>query len=167
MPVPSGICPRRTRTILDDVGSLFFRGLYRLLRLLDPVIRSTYRSAGMGNVHELRVRSRGRDRERSVLLGLLRTEHGLYLGHPNGWARWTRDLQAAGRGDLVWGGNDPIAFRPVLLADGPEREAAIRATWTQHPFPGNVIYSLFRRHVRRHGVYFRLDPIPDDLSAVA
>jgi hypothetical protein len=144
--------------ILANVGSLMFRGVYRLLRLLDPVMRGAYRTMGLGNVLELRVRSRSRGQERSVLLGLLRTEHGLYLGHPNGWARWTRDLQAAGRGALVWRDSEPISFRPVLLSDGPEREAVIRATWTQHPFPGNLIYSLLRRHVRRHGVYFRLEP---------
>lgn len=149
------------------MGSLFFRGLYRLLRVFDPVIRRSYRSVGMGNVHELLVRSRGSGRQRSLLLGLLRTEQGLYLGHPNGWAPWTRDLQAAGRGDLVWGDNEPIAFRPVLLGDGPERDAVIRATWTQHPFPGNLIYSAFRRHVRRNGVYFRLEPAADDLPAAA
>ncbi len=143
--------------MLVAMGDLLFRGLYRMLRILDPLLRVAYGTAGLGNVHELRVRSR-RGRLRSLLLGLLRTDDGLYLGHPNGWAPWTRDLAAAGRGELVWRDHEPVEFRPVLLVDGPEREAVIRATWSQHPFPGGLIYSVMRRHVRRHGVYFRLDP---------
>src|SRR5215208_2880634 len=46
------------------------------------------------------------------------------------------------------------------LYGGPEREAVIRATWSQQPFPGNVIYALARRRVRDVGVYFRLNPLP-------
>lgn len=142
------------------MGALFFRGLYRLLGILDPVLRRTYRATGLGNVHEVLVPGRCTGCPRSMLLGLLSTEHGIYLGHPNGWAQWTRNLQAAGRGELLWRDNEPIAFRPMLIAStGPEREAVLRATWTQHPFPGGLIYSLMRRHVRRHGVYFRLEPL--------
>jgi hypothetical protein len=139
------------------VGDLVFRAVYRILRVLDPAIRAVYGGAGLGNVHELRVATR-RGRSRSLLLGLLRTPDGIYLGHPNGWASWARDLAAAEHGELVWRGGEPIAFRPVLLSVGGERDGVIRATWSQHPFPGGLIYSLMRRHVRRHGVYFRLEP---------
>jgi hypothetical protein len=146
------------------MGDLLFRALYRLLRIMDPLIRMAYRGAGLGNVHELRVVARRRGQTRSLLLGLLRTDAGVYLGHPNGWAAWTRDLATAGRGELVWRDGEAVAFRPVLLPDGPEREAVIRATWHQHPFPGGIIYSAMRRHVRRNGVYFRLDPPTDGAS---
>jgi hypothetical protein len=141
------------------IGSLFFRALYRLLRILDPVIRRAYHAAGMGNVHELEVRSRRSGRRRSILLTLLRTDTGMYLGHPNGRVAWTRDLEAAGEGALRWRGREPVRFHPVLLSGGAERDAVIRATRSQQPFPANLIYSAMRRHIRRHGVYFRLDPV--------
>jgi hypothetical protein len=138
---------------------LFFRVMYRLLRWLDPLIRRVYGSAGIGNVHELIVRSRRTGRERSLLLTLLRARGALYIGHPNGWVPWTRDLEAAGEGALRWQANEPLRFRPVLLPTGPEREVVIRATWSQQPFPANLIYSMARRHIRRVGVYFRLEPL--------
>ncbi len=91
------------------------------------------------------------------MVGVLRTEGHEYLGHPNGDAGWTRDLKAAGHGTLVLPGGGEIHFRAVHLSDGPERERAIRAT-SQHPFPGNLVYRLGRRHVRATGVFFRLEP---------
>ena len=65
--------------------------------------------------------------------------------------------QAASHGTLVLPGGGEIEVRAVPLPDGPERERAIRAT-SQHPFPGNLVYRLGRRHVRAAGVFFRLDP---------
>ena len=51
------------------------------------------------------------------------------------------------------------AFRASRLPDGPERDAAIKATW-QHPFPGNVVYRLGRRHVRlAHPHAYRNSPL--------
>ena len=82
----------------------------------------------------------------------------MYLGHPDGEAGWTRDLQAAGEGRLVMHGLPPLDFRPVLLPLGAERDAVISATG-QHPFPGNLVYRLGRRHVLATGVYFRLEPV--------
>ena len=34
----------------------------------------------------------------------------------------------------------------------------IRATWTQQPFPANLLYRAAGRHVAAVGVYHRLDP---------
>ena len=164
--VPGGTSEVTTQPFYArGVGDLLFRALYRLLHWLDPVLRWSYRSVGMGNVHELFVRSRRSGRQRSVLLTLLHTDSGLYLGHPNGAVAWTRDLEAAGEGELRWRDNEPLLFRPVRVPDGPERDAVIRATWVQQPFPGSLIYSVARRHVRRCGVYFRLDPVGDVVGA--
>jgi hypothetical protein len=135
-----------------------FRVLYRVLGLLDPLVRSVWGRAGLGNVAELRVPGRHTGRIRSVLVGVLRTPDGLYLGHPNGPVGWTRDIDAAGGGQLVLHGLPLLDFRAVLLADGPERNAAIKAT-SQHPFPGNLIYRLARRHVLAAGRYYRLEPV--------
>jgi hypothetical protein len=137
-----------------------FRLLYRILGWLDPLIRSVWSRAGLGNVVELRVASRRSARTRSVLVGILRTPEGLYLGHPNGASGWTMDLDAAGGGQLVLHGLPPLDFRAVLLAGGSERDAAIAAT-NQHPFPGNLVYRLARPHVRAVGRYYRLEPVAE------
>jgi hypothetical protein len=134
-----------------------FRLQYRLLAVVDPAIRAMWHRFGIGNVVELRVARRGGGAVRSRLVGLLTSGGELYLGHPSGHVGWTRDLEAAGRGTLVWPNGDELDFTvtPLGPADN-EREHAIRATG-QHPFPGNVVYRLGRRHVRREGVFFRLD----------
>jgi hypothetical protein len=48
--------------------------------------------------------------------------------------------------------------RLVRLPPGPERDAVIRATWSQQPFPADVLYRAARRHVAAVGVYHRLEP---------
>lgn len=138
--------------------SWVFRVLYAFLGLVDPLIRSWFESFGLGNVVEVRLVGRRSGRPRTVLLGLLRTTDQLYLGHPNGEVAWTLNLASAGRGELRWHQGPALEFRPVRLADGNEREAAIQAT-DQHPFPGNVIYRAGRGHIREVGVYFRLEPL--------
>ncbi len=136
-----------------------FRLQYRILAWLDPMIRATWRRGGIGNVLELRVPKRNGKGDRSRMVGLLRSGDELYLGHPSGPVGWTRDLEANGTGTLIWPNGNELEFHATLLAsDDPERERAIRATG-QHPFPGNMVYRLGRRHVRSEGVYFRLDPL--------
>ncbi|HUR17135.1 MAG TPA: hypothetical protein VMZ33_07600 [Candidatus Limnocylindrales bacterium] len=141
-----------------------FGTVYRLLAWLDPLIRSTWRRMGIGNVVELRVAARNNPgTQRSRMIGTLLAGGHTYIGHPDGDSAWTRDLRAAQRAVIRYhsGGEWPV--RATLLdptSDPEERELAIRATG-QHPFPGNLIYRLGRRHVRATGVYFRLD---DDLT---
>ena len=137
---------------------VFFRVMYAFLGLVDPLIRAWWRRFGLGNVVELRVPGRRTGRERSTLVGLLMDGDDRYLGHPNGEVAWTRNLEAAGEGRLVFREGLELTFSAVRLGPGAQRDAAIRATWSQHPFPGDLIYSLARRHVRAAGVYFRLDP---------
>lgn len=137
--------------------------LYRVLRRLEPILRTVQSGSGIGNVLDVRIPDRRTGRTRSVLLGILRTPDGLYLGHPNGRARWTRDAEAAGNVELRWPGGSSIEARLVLLPEGPERDAAIAATG-QHPFPGNLIYRLARRHIAKVGVYFRVEAVTDSAS---
>jgi hypothetical protein len=134
-----------------------FNVQYRLLAWLDPVIRAIWLRYGIGNILELRVARRDGKEERHRLLGLLHAGDGLYLGHPNGDAGWTRDLQAAGQGVLRYPNGAEWAFSATRLAPGEERERAISATG-QHPFPGNLMYRLGRGHIRAVGVFFRLEP---------
>lgn len=138
-----------------------FRVVYWILGGLDPLIRGVWEAVGLGNVVEFRVRGHRSGLQRSVILGLLRTEGGLYLGHPNGQVAWTRNVDQQGGGELVFRGEPPLDVRLVRLPEGPEREAAIRAT-DQHPFPGNLIYRLGRAHVRAVGVFYRVEPISEE-----
>jgi hypothetical protein len=136
---------------------LGFRALYRVLGWLDPVLRLWWLGYGLGNVVQVTIAGRRTGLPRRTLLGLLRSEGAWYLGHPNGPAHWTRNVDAAGgRLLLTWSGQAVVAFQAVPLPRGPERDHAIEATG-QHPFPGNVIYRLGRRHVRAVGRYYRLE----------
>ena len=134
-----------------------FRLQYWLLQMMDPLIRAWWSRSGIGNVVELRVPHRDGRGVRSRMVGILRSGGHEYLGHPNGEVGWTRDLAAAGHADLVLPGGAEVEFRATRLPEGGERNGAIRAT-SQHPFPGNLVYRLGRRHVRTNGVFFRLDP---------
>jgi hypothetical protein len=150
-PVPHG---RRSRAW--EIG---FTVLYAALRVLDPLIQAWWRLIGLGNVVRLTSPGRRSGRPRSTLLGLLVVDGRWYVGHPNGPAAWTRNLAEAHSSELWLHGAQPVSVRAVALGAGSEREAVIRATWTQHPFPGGLIYSLARRHVRATGRYFRLEAL--------
>lgn len=134
-----------------------FRMQYWLLRMIDPLVRAWWSRSGIGNVVELRVPRRNGGGVRSRMVGVLRSGGREYLGHPNGDVGWTRDLAAAGGASLVLPGGGELEFRATRLGPGEERDGAIRAT-SQHPFPGNMVYRLGRRHVTKTGVFFRLDP---------
>ena len=133
-----------------------FRVQYRILALLDPLIRAFWRRFGIGNVVELMVARRSGAGTRSRLVGILHAGGRRYIGHPNGDVGWTLDLDAAGSGVMRWPNGGEWAFRASRLSPGPERNEAIQAT-NQHPFPGNLVYRLGRGRVRRAGVYFRLE----------
>ena len=129
---------------------------YRLIRLLDPLVRLQWRAFGLGNVVELRVPGRRSGRPRPVLLGLLRDGERWFLGHPNGDVPWTRNLEANGGGDLVFRPPTRIPVRATRLEPGELRDRAILATG-QHVFPGNVVYRLARAHIRAVGAYFLVE----------
>ena len=137
-----------------------FRVQYRILALIDPLVRAIWRRFGLGNTIDLEVTRRHGHGTRSRLLGLLRVDANWYLGHPNGQVGWTRDLESAGAGTLRWPSGDAVAVRARLLPKGSERDAAIGATG-QHPFPGNLVYRLGRGHIRAVGVFFRIERADD------
>jgi hypothetical protein len=135
----------------------FFPIEYRLIRLMDPLVRSQWAGAGLGNIVELRVPGRRTGRPRRVLLGLLRDRGQLFLGHPNGDVAWTRNLEAEGSAELAFSGGLVVRVRATRLPRGELRDRAIAAT-RQHVFPGNVIYRLAWAHVRAVGAYFLIEP---------
>lgn len=134
----------------------FWPRWYRALARLDPMIERAWRRAGVGNVVRVWVVGRRTGLERTVFLGLLRVGPHRYLGHPDIACAWTRNLEAAGGGQLEGREGTRAAFVATLLEPGPERDAVIRATFTQHPFPGGPIYWLFRRNLRTYGRFYRL-----------
>jgi hypothetical protein len=134
----------------------YFPVQYRLIRLLDPLVTLVWRGFGLGNVIELRVEGRRTGRARRVLLGLLRDGEHLFLGHPNGDVAWTRNLEAAGGGAIVLRPPTQVRVRATRLPDGDLRDRAILAT-RQHPFPGNLVYRLARRHIRAAGAFFEIE----------
>lgn len=134
----------------------YFPVQYRLIRLLDPLVRRWWRLAGLGNVVELRVTGRRTGLPRRVLLGLLRDEGRWFLGHPNGDVAWTRNLEAAGRGELAFADGQVVPVTAARLGDDELRDRAIAAT-RQHVFPGNLVYRLAWPHIRAVGTYFLIE----------
>jgi hypothetical protein len=139
--------------------NITFRLTYWLLTRLGPLLQPWASSSRIGNIVELIVPGRMTGRRRVVLLGLLRVDQEWYLGHPNGQAHWTRNLDAAGEATLVLPHQPPIEFRAELLPDGEERRRVIAVTWRQHVFPGNILYWLARRHVLGVGRYYRVERV--------
>jgi hypothetical protein len=130
---------------------------YRLLRIVGSPLMRLALGRGFGNVVVLRVRGRRSGRERALPLGLLSVAGQWYVGHPNGDAAWTLDLRKAGRAVLESARRPATTVRSTVLEPGPERDAVVRASFRQHPFPGNALYRLAGRHVAATGVFFRME----------
>ena len=145
-------------------GSAFWRialrVMYRFLRIVDPLIRSARAigAPGLDIVVELEVSGRRSGRRRTTLLTLLTTDGVWYVGHPNGEVEWTRNAEAAGVVQIDPPGAHGKTFSVVRLQPGAERDAVIRATRSQQPFPANLVYRAASRHIATVGVYFRLVP---------
>ncbi len=137
--------------------STSFRVWYRLLRLIGAPLMRLALSRGFGNVVVLRVVGRRSAIERSLPLGLLTVGGRRYVGHPSGDTAWTLNLRAAGGASIGSARISAYQVRAVVLAPGSERDAVVRSTSRQHPFPGNALYRLAGRHVSATGVFFRLE----------
>ena len=138
--------------------STFWPRWYRALRIIDPVLHRLLRHGRLGNVVEFTVVGRRTGLPRTVLLGLLGVDGRRYLGHPDVSCPWTLNLEASGEGLLRQAGSPDERVRAERLPQAGERERVIRATFRQHPFPGNVLYWLAREHIREVGVFYRLEP---------
>ncbi len=142
----------------------WWRSWYRLLRLAGGPLARLAMRPGFGNLVVLRLAGRRSGRERSLPLGLLSVGGRRYVGHPSGDTAWTLNLRAAETATIESARIPRERFRPVLLGPGPERDRAVRASFRQHPFPGNALYRLAGRHVVASGVFFRLEPVGDRLA---
>ncbi len=157
IPADPGALPARRSAIWSAV----FRVSYRIIRVLDPLIRSWIANGlpGLGGTIQLRTVGRRTGRPRRTLLTLLRVGDRWYVGHPNGEAAWMANAEAAGWVEIEPAGSRGARQRLVRLPRGSERDAVIRATWSQQPFPADVLYRAARRHVVAVGVYHRLEPV--------
>lgn len=139
---------------------------YRLIRVFEPGLRWWLARATLGDTVQVVITGRRSGLPRPVLLGLLRTGGRWYIGHPASATSWTRNLDAAGLARIVLPDGRVVEATASLLEPGPERDAVIRATFRQHPFPGNVLYWLSRGNLRRAGRFYRLEPVRDGLEPV-
>jgi deazaflavin-dependent oxidoreductase (nitroreductase family) len=151
----STLRPRRSAA-----WSVVWRVGYRFLRLLGPVLEWWIARGlpGLDRVVGLRTMGRRTGRARESLITLLTVDGRSYVGHPNGPAAWTRNIQAAGWVEVV-SGRAIGRYAVHRLPDGPERDDVIRATWRQQPFPANLLYRAAARHVAAAGEYHRLEPL--------
>lgn len=157
------------------------RVMYRVIRLLDPLVRSALALGlpGLDGIVRIATPGRRSGRTRRTLVTLLRVGDRWYVGHPNGHTGWTRNAEAAGGIDvdpapapIGAAAGDRATVGVTRLPPGPERTAVIEATRTQQPFPGNLVYRAAHRHILAVGVYFRLElpsssapPPPDEPGA--
>ena len=139
-----------------DVAHAFWPRWYRLIAQFDPQTERVWRRFGLGNLVRVTLVGRRSGEPRTLFLGILRVGEGRYLGHPDVACTWTTNLDAAAGGELEWRDGSRERFTATLLEPGSERDAVIRATFHQHPFPGGVLYWLGRRHVRKVGRFYRL-----------
>jgi len=135
----------------------WWRAWYRMLRLGGGPLTRLAERPGFGNIVVLDVPGRRSGRPRRVPVGLLRVDGELYIGHPNGDTAWTLNVRDAPSLSLHSAWLADTRFRAAVLPPGAERDAVVRATFRQHPFPGNVLYRLAGRHVSSFGVFFRLE----------
>ena len=154
--VPETRLPRARRS---RFWAAFFPAWYRLVRLGEPFLRRWLTHRALGDTVELTVRGRRSGLSRHVLLGLLSVDGVCYLGHPAGVAAWTANLVAADGARVAIPNREPMTVRATLVEDVFERERVIRATFRQHPFPGNVVYWLARDHIRAVGRFYRLEVV--------
>lgn len=142
---------------MSPTWSRAFRVFYWVIGRLDPIVRLVSHRLPIGNLVELTVAGWRSGRRRVVLLGLLRVDGVWYLGHPNGPADWTRNLDAADGATIRFTGGEPHPIRAQILPIGDERRRVIEVTWHQHLFPGSVLYWLARRHILVVGRYYRIE----------
>jgi hypothetical protein len=142
---------------MSPLWSRAFRVFYWIIGRLDPVIRLVNNRLQVGNLTELAVTGWRSGRRRVVLVGLLRVDGVWYLGHPNGPANWTRNLDAAAAATIRFSGQEPHPIRAELLPFGDERRRVIEVTWHQQLFPGSILYWLGRRHILAVGRYYRIE----------
>lgn len=155
----SGRRPGRSRA-----WSAVFRASYAVIRLAGAIVNALIRRGApfTGAFATLELAGRRSGRPRPIPVTLLTLEGRWYVGHPDGAAGWTANLAAAATVRLIRSGAAAVVVRAVLLPDGAERTAVIRATARLQPFPASLLYRAARAHILAAGTYYRLAPDQPD-----
>jgi len=129
---------------------LIWRDAYVLARRIGPLVRLFAALGAPGysdSIVELRLVGRRSGRPRPVLITLIRVRDDWYVGHPNGPRAWLANLAAADsfRMGLPQGGT--VEMHGVPLGLGNERDRVIRATPSQQPWPGSMLYWAAQSHI--------------------
>jgi hypothetical protein len=155
--------PRGPRTYVD-LGNPFWRVIWRMgyvvVRRSGRLVRLfvVIGAPGYDNeIVELRLVGRRSGRPRPVLLTLIRFDGAWYVGHPNGPRAWLANLAAADSVVMSLPKSGSVRVRGVALRLGRERDAVIRQTAFQQPWPGSMLYRAAQRHILRAGIYYRLE----------
>lgn len=142
-------------------------------RLLNPPISLLVGRLGvpLPGLRVLRVHGRRTGRLHSVPVLVLRAGGRRYLVAPRGWTDWTRNLEAAGWGELIRGRHvERVAAERVT---GDERERAVGAYLRRYGRLTHRLFGVDRRPdtatiaaiAPRHPV-FRLDPFQPGSSSL-
>jgi hypothetical protein len=103
---------------------------------------------------------------RPILVALIDVGGRWYVGNPNGQSAWLTNLGSMETATLTRAGQSPVSVHPVPLALGPERDAVARATAHHGPIHVRPLYWASSSHVRRAGVFYRLDRLAPTSSSV-
>ena len=125
----------------------------RVVRLFVALGVSTYGDS----IVELRLVGRRTGRPRPLLLTLIRWDGQWYVGHPNGPRPWLANLASADSLMMMLPRSGAVRVRGRPLHLGREREAVIRETALQQPWPGRLLYRAAQGHILRAGIYYRLE----------
>ena len=111
-----------------------------------------------GEVAVLSLIGRKTGMARPVSVGLVVLGGRRYVGHANGMTAWLFNLAEMETVMLTIAREPALAVHPIALELGPERDAVIDAAGRRGPLHNRPLYRASRGHIRRAGIYYRLDP---------
>jgi len=155
--------PADQRTHLDSGNPswrIVWRTAFAIARRTGPVLSVMVRlgvPSYYGEIVTLSLVGRRTGKARPVSVAMVTLDDRRYVGAPNGTTAWIVNLAAMDIVMLTIGREPTLAVRPTPLELGLERDAVIRAAGRRGSVHVRPLYRASRGHVRRAGVYIRLD----------
>lgn len=137
-----------------------WRAAFAMARRTGPILSVLVRlgvPSYYGQIATLSLVGRRTGKARAVFVAMIMVDDRRYVGAPNGTTAWLVNLAAMETVMLTIAREAPLAVHPTPLELGPERDAVISAAGRRGPVHVRPLYWASRRHVRRTGVYYRLD----------